>query len=132
MLPTRTGDAMRNFDVVDLPLELAGVSKSLKGLVSEEAAVQPPQRSDRVVPFGIRPLDRLAGLVPKQLVVVAARPAMSPTQFALRCCLNVAGDKQNPIPVLYFSLRMPRDALLLRMPELGTLPVQIEAPERPS
>lgn len=56
---------------------------------------------------------KTAGLQGSDLVIVAARPSMGKTTFAMNLCENVAmtGDK----PVLVFSLEMPEEQLVMRM-----------------
>ncbi|MDY6400631.1 MAG: replicative DNA helicase [Synergistales bacterium] len=53
------------------------------------------------------------GFQPGSLNIIAARPSMGKTAFAL----NIAqfGGKENNIPVLIFSLEMPAEQLVLRM-----------------
>lgn len=57
--------------------------------------------------------ERTAGLQPSDLVIVAARPSMGKTTFAMNLVENalMAQDK----PVLVFSLEMPADQLISRM-----------------
>jgi replicative DNA helicase len=66
------------------------------------------------VPTGYRHLDQLtAGLQPSDLVIVAARPSMGKTAFALNMAIHAAVDKN--IPVCVFSLEMSEDQLIKRM-----------------
>ncbi len=61
---------------------------------------------------GINDLDKLTGgLQPGQFVIVAARPSMGKTAFALHIARHVASKKS----VGFFSLEMPADQLILRM-----------------
>lgn len=63
---------------------------------------------------GFEELDRMTtGLQPADLVIVAARPSMGKTTFAMNLCENVA-IKSNQ-PVLVFSMEMPADSLVMRM-----------------
>jgi len=57
--------------------------------------------------------DRTAGMQPSDLVIVAARPSMGKTTFAMNLVENalMACDK----PVLVFSLEMPADQIVTRM-----------------
>ncbi|MBF6742549.1 replicative DNA helicase, partial [Acinetobacter baumannii] len=63
---------------------------------------------------GFEELDKMtAGLQPSDMVVVAGRPYMGKTTFAMNLCENVA-IKANK-PVLVFSMEMPADSLVMRM-----------------
>ena len=66
------------------------------------------------VSTGFKDLDKkTAGLQPSDLIIVAARPSMGKTTFAMNLAENVAlgSDK----PVLVFSLEMPAEQLMMRM-----------------
>ena len=66
------------------------------------------------VPTGYRRLDQLtAGLQPSDLIIVAARPTMGKTAFALSIAMNAAVN--NHIPVCVFSLDMSKEHLMTRM-----------------
>jgi replicative DNA helicase len=54
-----------------------------------------------------------SGLQPSDLIIVAARPSMGKTSFAMNIAENVAIDDKKVVGV--FSLEMSREALLLRM-----------------
>ena len=54
-----------------------------------------------------------SGLQPSDLIIIAARPSMGKTSFAMNIAENVAIDDQKVVGV--FSLEMSREALLLRM-----------------
>lgn len=73
---------------------------------------------------------KTAGLQPSDLIIIAARPSMGKTTFAMNLCENVAlSDVDDPNdldengmpkkkpakPVLIFSLEMPRDQIMMRM-----------------
>lgn len=63
---------------------------------------------------GFRDLDFLtSGLQPSELVILAARPSMGKTAFALNVAANVAIKGQKPVAI--FSLEMSRTALVSRM-----------------
>jgi len=66
------------------------------------------------VTTGFRDLDEMtSGLQPSDLVIVAARPSMGKTAFAMNLVESVLikGNK----PVLVFSMEMPADSILMRM-----------------
>ncbi|MBQ0754576.1 MAG: replicative DNA helicase [Gammaproteobacteria bacterium] len=63
---------------------------------------------------GFDELDKLtAGLQPSDMIVVAARPSMGKTTFAMNLCESVA--LKSGKPVLVFSMEMPADSLVMRM-----------------
>ena len=66
------------------------------------------------VTTGFVDLDKkTAGLQPSDLIIVASRPSMGKTTFAMNLCENaaMASDK----PVLVFSLEMPAEQIMMRM-----------------
>lgn len=66
------------------------------------------------VTTGFKDLDRkTAGLQPSDLIIVAARPSMGKTTFAMNLCENAAMASEKP--VLIFSLEMPAEQLMMRM-----------------
>lgn len=65
------------------------------------------------VPTGFSDIDRMtAGMHPSELIVLAARPGMGKTSFALSVARNCA---RNRIPVLMFSLEMSSAQLAERV-----------------
>jgi len=56
---------------------------------------------------------KTAGLQNSDLIIVAARPSMGKTAFAMNLCENVSITQEKP--VLIFSLEMPKDQLMNRM-----------------
>lgn len=63
---------------------------------------------------GLYDLDRVTeGLHPTQLIIVAARPAVGKTAFALNIAVNAAKATKKNIAI--FSLEMPAEQLILRM-----------------
>ena len=73
--------------------------------------------SDSAIPglsTGLRDLDvKINGLNKSDLLLLAARPAMGKTAFALNLCLNVA--KKYKQTVAMFSLEMSREPLAMRL-----------------
>jgi len=66
------------------------------------------------IPTGFTDLDRkTSGLQNSDLILVAARPAMGKTSFALNIAENVAIHKR--VPVAIFSLEMSKEQLVSRM-----------------
>ncbi|MBQ7456311.1 MAG: replicative DNA helicase [Desulfovibrio sp.] len=67
------------------------------------------------VTTGFTHLDNLtAGLQPSDLIIVAARPSMGKTAFALSLAVNAA-LAEHPTPVAIFSLEMSREQLIQRI-----------------
>ena len=65
---------------------------------------------------GFKDLDnKLQGIQDGDLVVVAGRPSMGKTSFAMNIAENVLLGKDNEGAVLIFSLEMPGEALTTRM-----------------
>lgn len=68
----------------------------------------------RGVPSGFRDLDNItAGFQKSDLIILAARPSMGKTSFALNLAENAAIDEK--IPVGIFSLEMSKDQLIDRL-----------------
>ena len=66
------------------------------------------------VATGFRELDNLtSGLQPSDLIILAARPSMGKTAFALNIARNAAVD--HDVPVAVFSLEMSKEQLSMRM-----------------
>ena len=66
------------------------------------------------VSTGFSSLDRkTAGLQPSDLIIVAARPSMGKTTFAMNLCENAMMSENKP--VLVFSLEMPADQIMMRI-----------------
>ncbi|MEH6503426.1 MAG: replicative DNA helicase [Cycloclasticus sp.] len=57
--------------------------------------------------------DMTSGLQPADLIIVAGRPSMGKTSFAMNMAENVA--IQSGLPVAVFSMEMPGDSLAMRM-----------------
>lgn len=66
------------------------------------------------VPSGFRDLDEMTGgLQPGELIIVAARPSMGKTAFALNVARNASINHQKKVAI--FSLEMTKRALALRL-----------------
>ncbi len=66
------------------------------------------------VPTGFSKLDSMtSGLQPSDLIILAARPSMGKTAFALNLARNAALEGE--VPVAFFSLEMSMEQLSLRM-----------------
>lgn len=68
----------------------------------------------RGVPTGFKDLDNLlAGLQKSDLIILAARPSLGKSAFALNIALNVAVNEK--VPVGIFSLEMSKDQIVDRL-----------------
>lgn len=66
------------------------------------------------IPTGYTDLDRMtSGLQPSDLIIIAARPSMGKTAFALNLAQNVA--VRSKLPVAIFNLEMSAPQLVMRM-----------------
>ncbi len=66
------------------------------------------------LPSGFSDLDEMtSGLQPADLIIVAGRPSMGKTTFAMNICEHVAVTTDKP--VLVFSMEMPADSIVMRM-----------------
>jgi replicative DNA helicase len=105
-------------DISEKGIHRRGGFQPLKGLLT--AAVDRIDmlfRSDNAitgVSTGYRDLDEMtSGLQPADLVIVAGRPSMGKTSFAMNIAENAAiGSK---VPVAIFSMEMPGEQLAMRM-----------------
>ena len=68
------------------------------------------------VPTGYHDLDKMtAGLQSSDLVIVAGRPSMGKTAFALNLIEYATAHADNPVPAVIFSLEMSKEQLVQRM-----------------
>jgi len=66
------------------------------------------------IPTGFQKFDEMTnGLQPSQLIIVAGRPSMGKTTFAMNIALHVAVEKK--LPVAIFSLEVTREQLALNL-----------------
>lgn len=85
-----------------------------KTLERIELLYKSPQDGVTGVSTGFHDLNKkTAGLQGSDLIIVAARPSMGKTTFAMNLCENAAMDQDKP--VLIFSLEMPAEQLMMRM-----------------
>jgi replicative DNA helicase len=79
-----------------------------------ETLYKSPQDGVTGVDTGFTDLNKkTAGLQGSDLVIVAARPSMGKTTFAMNLCENAAMQQEKP--VLIFSLEMPAEQIMMRM-----------------
>ena len=68
------------------------------------------------VPTGYHDLDKMtAGLQPSDLIIVAGRPSMGKTAFALNLVEYATTHADNSVPAVIFSLEMSKEQLVQRM-----------------
>ena len=113
------------FDQVERAMERAKTSqfKNMKDVTNEVfqeiVARMSGEGRNISIPTGFSTLDQLVGLGKGDLVILAARPSMGKTAFALNIALNVAGknhrDESEKKTVALFSLEMGADQLVSRM-----------------
>ncbi|WP_299021552.1 replicative DNA helicase [uncultured Photobacterium sp.] len=85
-----------------------------KTLERIEILYQSPQDGVTGVSTGFSDLNKkTAGLQGSDLIIVAARPSMGKTTFAMNLCENAAMEQEKP--VLIFSLEMPAEQIMMRM-----------------
>ncbi|VFP79588.1 replicative DNA helicase [Candidatus Erwinia haradaeae] len=79
-----------------------------------ESLYQNPHNGITGVDTGYQDLNKkTAGFQRSDLIIVAARPSMGKTTFAMNLCENVAMLQDKP--VLIFSLEMPGEQIMMRM-----------------
>ncbi|WP_440054285.1 replicative DNA helicase [Pseudoalteromonas sp. T1lg65] len=79
-----------------------------------EELYQSPQDGVTGVSTGYSDLDKMtAGLQPSDLIIVAARPSMGKTTFAMNLAEHAAMTQDKP--VLIYSLEMPSEQIMMRM-----------------
>ena len=94
-----------DYTQIDPVIELA--TKNIQAAASNEGGLTG-------VPSGYTALDDItSGWQPSDLVIIAGRPAMGKTSFALSVAKNVAVD--NNIPIAFFSLEMSNVQLVNRL-----------------
>ncbi|MGP1928904.1 MAG: replicative DNA helicase [Arsenophonus sp. NC-WZS1-MAG3] len=92
-----------------------GIEEILSETVEKiEQLYQKPHDGVTGVSTGYQDLDRkTAGLQNSDLIIVAARPSMGKTTFAMNLCEHAAMIEEKP--VLIFSLEMPANQIMMRM-----------------
>ncbi|SDB59054.1 primary replicative DNA helicase [Desulfonatronum thiosulfatophilum] len=98
--------------------KIKSVFSTTKELVSQvfENLEKRVERQELVtgVPTGYHKLDEMtAGLQPSDLIIIAARPSMGKTAFALNIAMRAA--VLHDVPTAIFSLEMSKEQLMMRM-----------------
>ncbi|MCX8029843.1 MAG: replicative DNA helicase [Brevinematales bacterium] len=106
-------DVRRHYDYYKLRDIVVETLKGIQRLVKEKTLYTG-------IPSGYKAIDDMTGGFQRgDLIVIAGRPGMGKTAFALNLCLNMAkGDPERGIPprrVLMFSLEMTKEQLVQRL-----------------
>lgn len=104
---------------------LESIEDILKGRIEEymEIVDNPEKFNERKVNSGYSEIDAmLTGFKPWELIILAARPSMGKTAFALNLVTNVALEQHKKVAV--FSLEMSSESIVDRiMSEVSTVPM---------
>nr|YP_009297206.1 replication helicase subunit [Porphyridium sordidum]AOM66549.1 replication helicase subunit [Porphyridium sordidum] len=120
---------------IDLPQLLETTSSKLTNIINPIKQVDKLKPVDKIfldisqyllehgslsgLKSGFRDIDYITrGFQQSDLIILAARPSIGKTAFALNIASNVARNSDKK--VLYFSLEMSREQLFLRLVSLGT------------
>lgn len=97
------------------------VEDILKSTIERIEKIQENKGGITGLATGFSDLDEMtSGLQPADLVIVAARPSMGKTTFAMNIVENAALNSE--LPVLVFSLEMPNESIIMRsISSLGRL-----------
>lgn len=92
----------------------ASLQKLIHGNISVIEQLQGQQKEITGIATGYRSIDRLtAGLQDSDLIILAARPAMGKTAFALNIARNAAIEENKTVGI--FSLEMSKEQLSMRL-----------------
>lgn len=84
--------------------------------LAEKLSSQKNRHAVTGVPTGFHALDKkTAGWQPSDLIILAARPGMGKTAFALNMLVNAAKDRRKKTPGVIFSLEMSKEQLATRL-----------------
>ena len=110
----KTEQLLMDIDEKNFHTEYRNMPDVLKTAYEQIEAAQSKGSSYSGVPSGFVDLDRTtAGFQPGTLIILAARPAMGKTAFALSIARNIAVDMKKPIA--FFSLEMTAVELVMRL-----------------
>ncbi len=106
--------SLMDIDEKNFHSEYHNMQDVLKEAYDQIEAAQASESSFSGTPSGFTELDRTtAGFQPGTLIILAARPAMGKTAFALSIARNIAVDFKKPIA--FFSLEMTAVELVMRL-----------------
>jgi replicative DNA helicase len=108
----------RVFEIAEQESRGGGGFQPIRGLLGKavERIELLYQRGEPItgLPSGFSDFDLMtSGLQPSDLIIIAGRPSMGKTTFAMNIAENVALETRQPVAV--FSMEMPGDALAMRM-----------------
>ena len=110
----KTERVLMDIDEKNFHTEYHSMQDVLKNAYDQIEAAQNSNSSYSGIPSGFTELDRMtAGFQPGTLIILAARPAMGKTAFALTMARNIAIDMKKPIA--FFSLEMTAVELVMRL-----------------
>ncbi len=110
----KTERSLMDIDEKNFHSEYHNMQDVLKSAFEQIEAAQQSENSFSGVPSGFNDLDRItAGFQPGTLIILAARPAMGKTAFALTMARNIAVDMK--MPIAFFSLEMTAVELVMRL-----------------
>jgi len=119
---TETGEAAAKLDEAEKKIfavtqqKISGTAVPLKGLLTQAFENIESRQGSHVtgLPTGYRELDELTcGLQNGEMIIVAGRPSMGKTSFALNIAEHIGAD--NDIPIAVFSLEMSKQQLAERI-----------------
>jgi replicative DNA helicase len=115
LLDRAEGEIFRISDT-QLRRSASSLQEVLKETVTRLQAIHGREGGVTGVPSGFGRLDDMTGgWQPSDLIIIAARPSMGKTAFALAAARNAALHPQTPTPVAIFSLEMSAQQLAQRM-----------------
>lgn len=110
----KTERTLMEIDEKNFHTEYHNMQDVLQSAFGQIEAAQESESSYSGIPTGFTELDRTtAGFQPGTLIILAARPAMGKTAFALSMARNIAIDMKKPIA--FFSLEMTAVELVMRL-----------------
>lgn len=117
-----TGDVGEKLDIAEQQIfavtekKISGSAVAIKHLLTETFENIESRKGSHItgLPTSFVELDQLlCGLHPGEMIVVAGRPSMGKTSFALNVAEHIGADEN--LPVAFFSLEMSRQQLVERI-----------------
>ncbi|MYD43135.1 MAG: AAA family ATPase [Gammaproteobacteria bacterium] len=109
---TTTSDRMTDDDIVK-----SSAPELLAPVLDELAYIKQHGRPKQFLKTGFSKLDELSwgGLRPGHLIVLAGRPGMGKTSFALNLCENVLRSNDEKLTVLFFTLEQRTEEIMFKL-----------------